>query len=273
MAEAKRNPTTRAATPKVKLEDVQPGKKNNSVLIVQKALAKAVGLDYSSGPGHFGPATKAAYARWQRKSGSSGSAADGVPGAGSLKKLGDKYGFTVVRGSTSPSKGRMPGATWRPIPVNYTRGGQQAVRGLVIHIMDGTLAGTDSWFRNKAAKVSAHFGTSKGGKLYQWVSTKDRAWAQAAGNRDWLSVENEGRGGDALTAKQIERCAQILAWAHKAYGVPLQATSSPSGRGLGHHSMGGPSWGHGACPGPRIIKQKPKIVARAKQIVKAGSTA
>jgi peptidoglycan hydrolase-like protein with peptidoglycan-binding domain len=264
-------PAARKPAVRIRLSDAQPGKQNNAVLIVQKALAKAVGLDYSSGPGHFGPRTKAAYARWQRKCGASGPAVNGRPDLRTLKRLGDRYGFAVVRGPVTPARGRMPGATWRPIPTNFTRNGQQQVRGLVIHIMDGTLAGTDSWFRNPRAQASSHFGTSKGGTLYQWVSTKDRAWAQAAGNRTWLSVENEGRGGDALTPKQIERCAQILAWAHRAYGVPLQVANGPNGRGLGHHSMGGRSWGHPSCPGARIIKQKPAIVARAKQIVRARS--
>ena len=80
----------------VRVADVQPGKKNPSVLIVQKALAKAVGLDYSSGPGTFGDRTRKAYAEWQRKSGFSGSAADGKPGIQTLKLLGDKYGFKVA---------------------------------------------------------------------------------------------------------------------------------------------------------------------------------
>jgi peptidoglycan hydrolase-like protein with peptidoglycan-binding domain len=103
---AKKAPALSKATakPKVKVADVQPGSKNKSVLIVQKALAKAVGLDYSSGPGHFGPATKAAYAKWQRKCGYSGSAADGKPGAASLKKLAAKYGFQVDTSTPPPLK-------------------------------------------------------------------------------------------------------------------------------------------------------------------------
>jgi hypothetical protein len=91
----------------VKVADVQPGKKNNSILIVQKALKKAVGLDYSSGPGTFGPRTKKAYAEWQRKSGITGSAANGTPELKSLKMLGDRYGFKVV-GATKPPAGRAP---------------------------------------------------------------------------------------------------------------------------------------------------------------------
>jgi murein DD-endopeptidase MepM/ murein hydrolase activator NlpD len=78
-----------------KLANVQPGKKNADVLIVQRALAKAVGLDYASAPGTFGPKTKAAYAKWQQKLGLSGADADGVPGLKSLRALGKQYGFSV----------------------------------------------------------------------------------------------------------------------------------------------------------------------------------
>jgi hypothetical protein len=66
------------------------------VLLVEKAL-KAEGLlagQYVDGS--FGSLTVNAYARWQKRLGYSGSAADGVPGMTSLKKLGAKHGFDVV---------------------------------------------------------------------------------------------------------------------------------------------------------------------------------
>lgn len=162
---------------------------------------------------------------------------------------------------------RMPGASWRPIPRNFTDGGQDSVHGVVVHIMAGTLVGSDSWFRNPAAQASAHFGTGKAGALYQWVDTADRAWAQANGNRTWLSVENEGKGGDSLTDAQLQRNAEVLAWAHKVYGVPLQVTHDVNGRGLGYHGMGGAAWGgHTSCPGSPIVAQLPEIVKRAKAL-------
>jgi murein L,D-transpeptidase YcbB/YkuD len=163
---------------------------------------------------------------------------------------------------------RMPGAAWKPIDVNHSSGGMGTIHGVTLHIMDGTLAGTNSWFRNPAAQASSHFGTGRDGDLYQWVDTRDKAWAQAAGNPNWISIENEGRGGDTLTDAQLDRCAQVLAWAHQAHGVPLQTTSSTTGRGLGHHAMGGSAWGgHTSCPGTRIVAQKTEIVRRAKAIV------
>ncbi|MGW2169131.1 N-acetylmuramoyl-L-alanine amidase [Streptomyces sp. NPDC001705] len=163
---------------------------------------------------------------------------------------------------------RMADASWRPIPINFTANGQAEVRGVVVHIMAGTLPGTDSWFRNPKAQASSHFGTSKAGALYQWVDTKDRAWAQAGGNPSWLSVENEGQGGDVLTDEQLDKNALVLAWSHQLYSVPLQVASGPSGRGLGWHAMGGSSWGgHTSCPGSKIVAQLPEIVRRAKNII------
>ena len=57
---------------------------------------------------------------------------------------------------------RYPGADWRPISGNFRRGGNTP-KFMIIHIMQGTLAGSDSWFRNPAAQVSAHFGVGKDG--------------------------------------------------------------------------------------------------------------
>ncbi|WP_406418071.1 N-acetylmuramoyl-L-alanine amidase [Streptomyces sp. NBC_01614] len=63
---------------------------------VEAALVNAGLLERVYSDGHFGSATLDAYARWQRRLGYSGTAADGVPGMTSLKKLGAKYGFDVV---------------------------------------------------------------------------------------------------------------------------------------------------------------------------------
>ncbi|MFF4834116.1 N-acetylmuramoyl-L-alanine amidase [Streptomyces sp. NPDC001315] len=65
--------------------------------LVEAALVAEglLGKKYA-GDGSFGELTRDAYARWQRKLGYSGSAADGIPGKTSLKKLGAKHGFDVV---------------------------------------------------------------------------------------------------------------------------------------------------------------------------------
>lgn len=162
---------------------------------------------------------------------------------------------------------RYPNATWRgPVP-NETPHGMVAHRGIVLHIQEGTEAGTDSWVHNPASEVSAHFGNPKTGGLVQWVDLDDRAWAEVNGNPYWISVENEGYSGDALTPSQLENVAQLLAWAHNLYGVPLQVSDSTV-PGLTGHSCGGAAWGgHYQCPGQHILDQRPQIIGRAAQIL------
>lgn len=155
-------------------------------------------------------------------------------------------------------------------------------RGLVIHTAEGYYLGTIAWQKNPDADVSSHFivagphDMAKGvpdGKLAQMVDTDVTAWTQRAGNGHWLSVECSGFGsrGEKLSAAQCEAVAQLLARAHREYGVPLQIAVNPDGRGLGHHSMGcnwpAGAWGHCDCPGDQIIAQKPAIVARALEIL------
>jgi GH24 family phage-related lysozyme (muramidase) len=93
----------------IKVADVQPGKTNPSVLVVQKALKRAVALDYSSGPRVFGPRTTKAYAAWQRRC---RVPANGRPELKSLKMLGEKYGFKVKGSAAPPDKKRVPS----PVP-------------------------------------------------------------------------------------------------------------------------------------------------------------
>jgi hypothetical protein len=159
-------------------------------------------------------------------------------------------------------------ADWIGPTPNEDIGGMSTVLGVVMHIQQGTEQGTEVWVKNPASQVSAHFLSPKTGRAKQVVDTADKAWAEVAGNSHWLSIENEGLSGQLLTPSQLEFNAQILARAHKTYGVPLAVSDDPNVPGLGHHSMGGVAWGnHPNCPGVPIINQKPDIVRRAAEIV------
>jgi hypothetical protein len=163
---------------------------------------------------------------------------------------------------------RMPGATWIGPTANQRTDGMVEVRGLVLHIQQGTEQGSEAWFKNPASQASSHFLNPKMGGLRQLVDTKDRAWAEAAGNAHWASVENEGYAGDKLTASQLDNAAHLLVWLHNEYGVPLVSTDDPNGKGLGWHGMGGASWGgHTGCPGDPIKAQRTDILQRAHQIL------
>lgn len=163
---------------------------------------------------------------------------------------------------------RMPGALWIGPSPNITPGGMGQIIGVVIHIEQGSESGSESWFRNPAAQVSAHFMNPKTGALRQMVDTADKAWAEVSGNPQWISVENEGLSGEALTPSQAENVAQLAAWAHTAHGVPLRPTDDPNVGGLAGHSTGQAAWGgHTSCPGAPIMAARSAIVARATSII------
>jgi N-acetylmuramoyl-L-alanine amidase len=68
-----------------------------AVLVVERALEAEGLLPSERVDGSFGTVTIGAYKRFQESLGFSGSAADGVPGAVSLTKLGREHGFRVNR--------------------------------------------------------------------------------------------------------------------------------------------------------------------------------
>jgi hypothetical protein len=79
--------------PVVAVAQVQPGKHNAQVLIVQKALNTQHFNNSTSGT--FDRVTVSAYSAWQKSLGYKGTAADGRPGLKTLTALGAKCGFTV----------------------------------------------------------------------------------------------------------------------------------------------------------------------------------
>ncbi|HEX7269050.1 MAG TPA: peptidoglycan recognition family protein [Streptosporangiaceae bacterium] len=163
---------------------------------------------------------------------------------------------------------RYSGAQWRPISINYNQGGI-APRILIVHIMQGTLAGTDSWFRNPDAQASAHFGVGKTGTIYQWVDTGNRAWHAVNANSYAIGVECAGFSGQTLTAAQVSAVARIYAWAHRHHqAISMWLNKRISGSGLSWHGLGGVAWGnHPNCPGTPIIDQLPVIRSKARAIL------
>lgn len=157
-------------------------------------------------------------------------------------------------------------APWAGPTPNETPGGELEVYGLVLHIQDGNQAGSLAWCKNPQSQVSAHFFNSKTGQLQQLVDTADMAWAEAAGNPHWISIENEGWTGQDLTVPQIQAAGRLLGRLYSVYRVPLEISDNPNTKGLGWHGMGGDAWGgHPDCPGGPVLLQRPHILAAALQ--------
>ncbi|MEY2249286.1 N-acetylmuramoyl-L-alanine amidase [Streptomyces sp. BF23-18] len=166
---------------------------------------------------------------------------------------------------------RMPGAVWRPV-VNFHPSGVREHRGAVLHVQDGNNS-PYGWFNNHASQSSSDFWVSKTGVIEQYVNTGvDYAWAQAAGNPYYASIETEGHPDEPLTAAQIEGVAKIYSWGHTEFSWPLIVVDSTTKHGLTYHGVGGSAWGgHPGCPGDLRKPQRAAIIARATELATPAS--
>lgn len=145
---------------------------------------------------------------------------------------------------------------------------------------------------------AAHFSTKADGTIIQSRDTAYRSAANLYGNPRVIAIENEDHGPAfggtprlpkwvPLTDEQVQACAEILAWAHKEHGIPLQLCpdSRPGSRGLAYHRQGidgdfssyrfpgrvpgGEVWTTSpgkVCPTDVRIAQLPDILARARAL-------
>jgi hypothetical protein len=159
----------------------------------------------------------------------------------------------------------VPSFTYRP--VRNTDGDAIRPIGMVLHVQAGN-GSPYGWFNTAASQVSSTLWAGKNGQREQYVPSDVRAWAQAAGNSTYDSIETEGQPTEALTAAQIESVAQAYADGVRTYGWALRVTDAVGQSGLICHSDGGVAWGnHPGCPGGIRAGQRTQIINRAKAIL------
>lgn len=145
--------------------------------------------------------------------------------------------------------------------------------GVVEHVTAGE--GDPFWeFANPANQLSSHFGIGNGqggmldGAIEEYVDCDLMSWAQVDGNAGYLSVETEGEPTEALTPAQIHSFAQVVAWAHTTYEIPLVITDTPGQPGFITHGDGGVAWGgHFDCPGSVRAGQRQAVLLEAAAIL------
>lgn len=126
-------------------------------------------------------------------------------------------------------------------PGNFRQGRPGGLKpvGIVIHVMDGTLNGTDAWFNDPRAKVSAHYGVGVDGRIHQYVSEEDTAFhagiivnptaslvlASPNVNPNFytIGVEHEGHGEDPWTPQQSAASAVLVADIAARWGIALDS--------------------------------------------------
>lgn len=116
--------------------------------------------------------------------------------------------------SLGPSKTDYAGAIWSPASTaNYSGRGGVPVQYITIHTIQGSYASAISWFRNPAAKVSAHYIIRAfDGQITQMVSEKDKAYHVRADNAGAVGLEHEGfvDDGDAWYTNEMYKASANL---------------------------------------------------------------
>ncbi|MFI9552479.1 N-acetylmuramoyl-L-alanine amidase [Nonomuraea endophytica] len=144
-----------------------------------------------------------------------------------------------------------PGALWSAASTsNYTvanRPSSAAINKIVIHVAQGSYAGTISWFKNPAAKVSSHYVVrSSDGQITQMVREKDVAWHVKGANTNSVGIEHEGYISDAswFTDQMYRASAALTRNIADRYGIAKTRSNI-----VGHvevpgndHTDPGPNW-------------------------------
>jgi N-acetyl-anhydromuramyl-L-alanine amidase AmpD len=78
-------------------------------------------------------------------------------------------------------------------PLNYSSRSGTAITHVTIHTMQGSYAGSISWFQNPTANVSAHYNIrASDGQITQSVCEIDKAWHVSNSNPYTIGIEHEG---------------------------------------------------------------------------------
>ncbi len=145
---------------------------------------------------------------------------------------------------------------------------------IVIHIMCGSLEGTDAWFNDQASGVSAHYGVGKAGEIHQYVNELDTAFhcgtvddptwdmlttPEKLGvnpNKFTIGIEHEGQPDDEWPDAQYQASAQLIDEISRRHGIILtRSTLVP------HHWIRASK----RCPGEKVDLDK--LIAMALEVV------
>ncbi|RLV70495.1 N-acetylmuramoyl-L-alanine amidase [Streptomyces sp. CBMAI 2042] len=87
-----------------------------------------------------------------------------------------------------------PSALWVPASSqNYATGRTATINKVVVHVTQGSYAGSISWFQNPASQVSAHYVIrSSDGEITQTVRDANTAWHARSANSSSIGLEHEG---------------------------------------------------------------------------------
>lgn len=142
--------------------------------------------------------------------------------------------------------------TWIGSPYYTVGRGGHTIDHITLHIMAGTLAGTDAQFNipNLANPASAHYGIGADGSIHQYVSENDTAWADgnALSNATGITIEHQGGLPNVpCTRACMDASAQLCADIARRHGwKKLEHINSDAGNVYLHREVYGST--HSTCP-------------------------
>lgn len=164
---------------------------------------------------------------------------------------------------------------WIPSP-NRTKG-RDGFRpeAIVVHVMEGTLPGTDAWFQNAASQVSAHYGIGKNGDVHQYVGETDQAWhagrvfkatwrgwrAGIKPNKYTIGIEHEGTETSDWPDAMYEASADLIREIAQRWSIPIDRDHV-----IGHREI----YSHKTCPGAKADLDRLVRLARREAISASG---
>lgn len=114
------------------------------------------------------------------------------------------------------------GAAWLPSP-HYSPG-RSTYEFVLIHTMQGSYAGTKSWFQNPSSNVSSHYIIrSSDGEVTQMVEHRNTAWHVQCYNGRSIGLEHEGYVQDPgrwYTDAMYRESAKLTRWIADRHGIP-----------------------------------------------------
>lgn len=144
---------------------------------------------------------------------------------------------------------------------------------IVIHIMEGTLWGSTSWFKDPVSEVSAHYGIAKDGKeKHQYVKEKDTSYhAGRVHNPSWelikpfgenkyinpnyytIGIEHEGYENTEWDEDMYKASAELISEICKRWSIPVDRNHI-----IGHNEI----YSKKSCPGYKVDLDKLVEMAR-----------
>ncbi len=190
--------------------------------------------------------------------------------------------------------GTVGGGAWVPVGNNsaWDNLGPRLFRGIALHIMEGTLEGTDQYFRNQArSSALTDFGvgvssTRGDGTIYQWnaLSQNRAGWASGpyngpegdgpafvnkygvnAINRDLRSIEIAGYVGEVIPDVRIQAVIKLMAYLVDQAGISYKEWPFKDGLTLVYAHR---EFAQKSCPGDYIMGKIDYIIAEVGKILK-----